>query len=162
MECKISAVQLKWTEDCNIIVGQSHFIKTVEDISEIIATTVPGAKFGLAFCEASGPCLIRTSGNDDQLIRDAEGCAEEVKAGHSFFLVLRDAYPINIMQQLKSCQEICSIFAATANPLQIIIGETDQGRGIIGVIDGFPPKGSENEKDKEVRRDFLRKIGYKF
>ncbi len=153
---------LSWQEGANIIVGQSHFIKTAEDIAEIMSSSVPGAKYGLAFCEASGPCLIRTEGND----RGA-GCrrrprAQAVGAGHSFFLVLKNAYPINVLNQIKSCQEVCRIFCATANPLQLLVGGTDQGSGILGVIDGFSPKGVEKDRDKAERRSMLRKFGYKF
>jgi adenosine/AMP kinase len=143
-------------------VGQSHFIKTVEDIAEIMATTVPGAEYGLAFCEASGPCLIRTAGNNDRLENDAAQSARQVGAGHSFFLVLKGAYPINVLNQIKNCQEVARIFAATANPLQILTVETEQGRGIIGVIDGSSPRGIETDEDKAARNELLRKIGYKF
>jgi hypothetical protein len=162
MDPKLRTVQLQWSDGCNIIVGQSHFIKTVEDIAEIIGASVPGAKFGLAFCEASGPCLIRTEGNDAQLIADAVGCAQAVGAGHSFFLLLKDAFPINVLNQIKNCQEVARIYAATANPLQIIVTTTDQGNGIIGVVDGFPPKGVEAAKDKTERHELLRKFGYKY
>jgi len=155
------AVQLKWEEDCNIIVGQSHFIKTVEDIPEILISSVPGIEYGLAFCEASGPCLIRTEGNNEKLISEAVGCAEAVAAGHTFFLIIKNAYPINILNQIKNCQEVVSIFAATANPLQILVAETDQGRGIMGVIDGYSPKGIEKAEDKTDRKKLLRTIGYK-
>jgi len=161
MDVNVSAVPLSWTEGANIIVGQSHFIKTAEDIAEIIASSVPGARYGLAFCEASGPCLIRTEGNDENLIADAVRAARDVAAGHSFFLVLSNAYPINVLTQIKACQEVCRIFCATANPLQVLVGSTDQGKGILGVIDGFAPKGVEGEKDKTERRSMLRKFGYK-
>ncbi|MBN1647518.1 MAG: adenosine-specific kinase [Spirochaetales bacterium] len=159
---EIKTVSLHWPEDCNIIVGQSHFIKTVEDLAEIIASTVPGAKFGIAFCEASGPCLIRTEGTEQELVKSATDCAEAVAAGHTFYIVIRDMYPINILTQIKSCPEVAGIFAATANPLQIVTAVSDQGAGIIGVIDGFSPKGSENAKERAERKDLLRKIGYKF
>lgn len=162
MEPKLHTVQLEWSDGCNIVVGQSHFIKTVEDLAEVVGGSVPGAKFGLAFCEASGPCLIRTEGNDEQLVRDAIECAQAVAAGHTFFLVLKDAFPINVLNQLKSCQEVAGIYAATANPLQIIVAATDQGNGIIGVVDGFPPKGVEAASDKVERRELLRKFGYKY
>ncbi len=155
------AVQLRWEEDCNIIVGQSHFIKTVEDIPEILISSVPGIEYGLAFCEASGPCLIRTEGNNEKLISEAVGCAEAVAAGHTFFLIIKNAYPINVLNQIKNCQEVVSIFTATANPLQILVAETDQGRGIVGVIDGYPPKGVEKAEDKADRKKLLRTIGYK-
>ena len=154
-------VQLKWEEDCNIIVGLSHFIKTVEDIPEILISSVPGIEYGLAFNEASGPCLIRTEGNNEKLIDEAVACAEAVAAGHTFFLIIKNAYPINVLNQIKNCQEVVSIFAATANPLQILVAETDQGRGITGVIDGYSPKGVEKAEDKIDRKKLLRTIGYK-
>ncbi len=162
MKVEIDAVQLEWEEDANIIVGQSHFIKTVEDLSEILVTSVPGIQYGLAFCEASGPALIRTGGNDEKLIKEAAACAQEVAAGHSFFLIIRNSFPINVLNQIKNCQEVTRIYAATANPLQVMVGSTDQGRGIMGVIDGFSPKGIEADKDKQDRKNLLRKIGYKF
>ncbi len=162
MEVSIDAVQLQWENGCNIIVGQSHFIKTVEDIPEILISSVPGIEYGLAFCEASGPCLIRTEGNDDGLVREAASCAEAVGAGHTFFLVIRNAFPINVLNQIKNCQEVARIFAATANPLQVITAGTGQGRGIIGVVDGSSPLGIENENDKAERREMLRNFGYKF
>lgn len=162
MEIKLEAHQLAWPEDCNIIVGQSHFIKTVEDVSEILVTSVPGIQYGLAFCEASGPCLIRTGGNSDELVEAAVTCAEQTAAGHSFFLVIRNAYPINVLNQIKNCQEVARIFAATANPLQVLTAETDQGRGIIGVVDGYSPRGVEGEQDRKDRINLLRTIGYKF
>ncbi len=158
----IEVVDLKWEEGCNIIVGQSHFIKTVEDISEIVITSVPGAEFGLAFCEASGPSLIRTEGNNEELVKQATECAKSVGAGHTFYLILKDAYPINVLNQIKNCQEVARIFCATANPLQILVVQTNQGRGIVGVVDGNSPKGVETEKDKEERKALLRKFGYKY
>ncbi|MCF6335266.1 MAG: adenosine-specific kinase [Spirochaetales bacterium] len=161
MEFKSEAIQLEWEKDCNIIVGQSHFIKTVEDIPEILISAVPGIEYGLAFCEASGPCLIRTEGNNDKLIAEAVDCAKSVAAGHTFFLIIKNAYPINVLNQIKNCQEVVSVFAATANPLQILIAETDQGRGIIGVVDGYSPKGVEGANDKIDRKKLLRTIGYK-
>lgn len=157
----ISAVPLVFPADCNVVVGQSHFIKTVEDIAEIVVTTVPGARFGLAFCEASGPCLVRTEGNDPELIEVATKNALAVGAGHVFHLVLRGAYPINVLPAIKQCQEVCHVFCATANPLQLLVAEVEQGRGVVGVIDGSSPKGVEDEAAKGARRDFLRKIGYK-
>ena len=120
-----------------------------------------GTRFGLAFCEASGPCLIRTEGNDESLIADAVGCAESVSAGHTFYLVIKDAFPINVLNQIKSCQEVVSIFAATANPLQLVVATTDQGKGVLGVIDGFSPKGTETDSDRQERRELLRRFGYK-
>lgn len=161
MEVRIDAVPLSFPEGANIIVGQSHFIKTVEDLTEILVGTVPGIAFGLAFCEASGPRLIRTSGTDDTLVSSAIEAAEAIAAGHSFVLLLGNAYPINVLNQIKQCQEVVSIFAATANPLQIVVAETEQGRGIIGVIDGEPPLGVEGEEEQRQRHELLRTIGYK-
>jgi adenosine/AMP kinase len=162
MALEVHATALEWEEDCNIIVGQSHFIKTVEDVAEIMNSSVPGVEYGLAFCEASGPCLIRTEGNDKKLVEQAAECARQVGAGHSFYLILRKAFPINVLNQIKACQEVARIFCATANPLQILVVETDQGRGIVGVVDGFAPKGVEGSKDKEARKQMLRTFGYKF
>lgn len=158
---QLTAVPLAFPADCNVIVGQSHFIKTVEDVAEIVSTTVPGAKFGLAFCEASGPCLVRTEGNDPELVEVATRQATAVGAGHAFFLVLRDAYPINVLPAIKQCQEVCRIFCATANPVQVLVAETEQGRGVVGVVDGSSPKGVEGDAERATRREFLRKIGYK-
>jgi adenosine/AMP kinase len=162
MALEVQAVGLEWEEGCNIIVGQSHFIKTVEDVAEILSSSVPGVEYGLAFCEASGPCLIRTEGNDEKLVEQAADCARRVASGHSFYLILRNAFPINVLNQIKACQEVARIFCATSNPLQILVVETDQGRGIVGVVDGFVPKGVEGPKDREERRQMLRKFGYKF
>ena len=162
MDAAISVVPLSWQEGANIIVGQSHFIKTVEDLAEILSSTVPGAKYGLAFCEASGPCLVRTEGNDPVLVADAVRCAQSVAAGHSFFLVLKNAFPINILTPIKACPEVCRIFCATANPVQVLVASTAQGKGILGVIDGSSPKGVEGDADKADRRTMLRKFGYKF
>jgi adenosine/AMP kinase len=148
-------------EGTNIILGQTHFIKTVEDIYEIMVTTVPGAKFGIAFCEASGPCLIRSDGNDEALVQTAIKNCQAMGAGHVFNLIIRDAYPINVLNNLKHCQEICTIFCATANPVEVILAQSETGRGVIGVIDGFSPKGIETDGDKNKRREFLRKIAYK-
>jgi adenosine/AMP kinase len=159
---EIDAVKLSWQEGCNIVVGQSHFIKTVEDIAEIIQSSVPGMKYGLAFCESSGPCLVRTEGNDPELVRDAAACAQAVGAGHTFYLVLKNGFPINVLNQIKACQEVASIHAATANPLQVLVARTEQGRGILGVVDGFSPKGVETDKDRQERRALLRRFGYKF
>lgn len=162
MGIELNVHQLEWEEGCNIIVGQSHFIKTVEDVSEILISSVPGIRYGLAFCEASGPCLVRTEGNDTALTHQAVQCAEMVGAGHSFYLIIRNAFPINVLNQIKNCQEIVRIFAATANPLQVISVTTDQGKGIIGVVDGSSPKGVEDQDDKKKRHDLLRNFGYKF
>ncbi|HPE39945.1 MAG TPA: adenosine-specific kinase [Bacteroidales bacterium] len=158
----LDLIQMEFPEDCNVIVGQSHFIKTVEDIYETIVTGVPGMKFGLAFNEASGPCLVRKEGNDDELMEIAVKNALAVGAGHLFILVIKNGYPINILNALKNIQEVCRIFAATANPLQVIIAETDQGRAVLGVVDGFVPKGVEKKEDIAKRKEFLREItGYK-
>jgi adenosine/AMP kinase len=162
MDVKAIAVPLSWTEGANIVIGQSHFIKTVEDIAEIMVSSVPGAKYGLAFCEASGPCLIRTEGNDPALIQDAVRAAQAVGAGHSFYLVMKNAFPINVLNQIKGCQEVCRIFCATSNPLQVLTASTGQGNGIVGVIDGSSPKGIETDADKAERKSLLRKFGYKF
>jgi len=162
MGVRIEAVQLAWEEGCNIIVGQSHFIKSVEDIPEIVISTVPGIEYGFAFCEASGPCLIRTEGNDEKLIKEATVCAEAVGAGHTFYLLIRNAFPINLLNQIKACQEVACVYAATANPLQIITAVTAQGSGIMGVIDGNSPAGVESDADKVERKELLRKFGYKF
>ncbi len=158
---EIKNIRLSVPENCNIIVGQSHFIKTVEDLYEAITTGCAHCKFGIAFCEASGPCLIRVEGNDEELIRVSAENAIILGAGHAFVILLKDAFPINVLNAIKGCSEVCHVFCATANPLEAIVAETDQGRGILGVIDGFSPKGIETEGDAKTRREFLRKIGYK-
>ena len=158
---EISAVRLEIPEDCNVILGQAHFIKTAEDLYEIIATTVPQAEFGIAFSEASGPCLIRTEGNDRRLIDVCVKNLETVGAGHVFCILLKNAFPINILNQLKSCSEVCRIFCATANPVEVVLAESSQGKGVLGVIDGFSPRGIETSEDMAHRKEFLRKIGYK-
>lgn len=146
----------------NIILGQSHFIKTVSDLCEIIACTVPQAKFGVAFCEASGPCLIRYDGNDKELIEKVVDLMKNLKAGHCFGIMLKDCYPINVLSKIKMCDEVCRIFCATANPVTILTVENENGAGIVGVIDGFSPKGVETEEDKIKRKEFLKKIGYNY
>ena len=158
---EIKTVTVDIPEGCNIILGQTHFIKTAEDLYEIIATTVSQAQFGIAFTEASGPCLIRTEGNADDLVRACVKTLEAIGAGHVFCIFLRNAFPVNVLNQIKSCPEVCRIFWATANPLEVVVGSTAQGKGILGVIDGFPPKGVETASDKAKRKEFLRKIGYK-
>jgi adenosine/AMP kinase len=158
---EIKTVRLEITEGCNVILGQSHFIKTVEDLYEVIAGGVPGAKFGLAFCEASGHCLIRSEGNDPDLITVAQKNAAEVAAGHTFIVVLKDAFPIHVLNAIKMCQEVCTIYCATANPVEVIIAQTDQGRGILGVIDGVSPKGIEDKEGVRWRKQLLRDFGYK-
>ncbi len=158
---EIHSIRISFPDGCNIIIGQSHFIKTAEDLYEAIVTSCPHAKFGMAFCEASGPCLIRVEGNDDDLKKVAAENAMSVGAGHTFFLLLKDAFPVNVLNAIKSCMEVCRVYCATANPLEAIVAESEQGRGILGVIDGFSPKGVENEEDAKTRREFLRRIGYK-
>jgi adenosine/AMP kinase len=157
----IKTVFIQKPEDVNFILGQSHFIKTVEDLYEILVSSVPGIKFGLAFCEASGACLIRYEGTDEEMITLAKENAKNIGAGHSFIIFLKDAYPINVLNAIKNCPEVCRIFCATANPCQVIIAESEQGRGILGVIDGFAPKGIEDGEGITWRKDLLRKIGYK-
>ena len=158
---ELSSVRLTIPADANIIVGQSHFIKTVEDLYEILATGCPGARFGIAFCEASGPRLVRVEGNDAGLREVAAKNAETLGAGHAFVVILEGAFPISVLNAVKHCPEVCHIFCATANPLEVIVAETEQGRGIVGVIDGLPPQGVETGSDEAARREFLRKIGYK-
>jgi adenosine/AMP kinase len=157
----IQSVRIEIPDGCNIILGQTHFIKTAEDLYEIIATTVPQAKFGLAFTEASGPCLIRAEGNDETLTKTCIENLEKLGAGHVFCILLKNGFPINVLNQIKNCQEVCRIFCATANPLEVIVAESDQGNGVLGVIDGFSPKGTETPEGKAQRNEFLRKIGYK-
>ncbi len=152
---------IKFPQDCNIIFGQSHFIKTVEDLYEAIINCVPGIKFGLAFNEASGPCLIRKDGTDTELIEIAVENMLRLGAGHTFLIVLREAFPINILPSVKDCREVCNIFCATANSVQVILAKTEQGKGVLGVIDGNSPKGTELDTDISHRKKFLRDIGYK-
>jgi len=154
-------IRIDVPEGANVILGQSHFIKTVEDLHEAIIGTVPNAKFGIAFNESSGPCLVRVSGNEEELTTLAGKAALKLGAGHAFVAFLKDAYPINVLDKIKAVPEVCSIYAATANPIQVIVAETGQGRGILGVIDGSKPKDIEGPKDVEDRKNFLRKIGYK-
>lgn len=157
----IKTVRLDIPEGCNIIFGQTHFIKTIEDLYEIMATSVPQARYGIAFAEASGPCLIRTEGNDENLVAVSVRNLQETGAGHVFCILMRNAFPINVLNQIKNCPEVCRIFCATANPVEVIIAETSQGKGVLGVVDGFSPKGVERPEDKAHRKEFLRKIGYK-
>jgi adenosine/AMP kinase len=159
METKIVNVQVP--EGCNVVLGQSHFIKTVEDLYEALVNAAPNIKFGLAFCESSGPCLVRFEGNDPQLKDLASRTALQLGAGHTFIIFIQNAYPINVLDKIKSVPEVCNIFMATANPFQVILAETEQGRGILGVVDGFATKGIETERDVVERKQFLRKIGYK-
>jgi uncharacterized protein len=158
---ELKTVRLEILENSNIIVGQSHFIKTVEDIYEAIVNTVPQMKFGIAFNEASGACLTRRDGNDPELIESATRNAQSVAAGHTFYIAMRDGYPINILTRIRDIPEVCSIFCATANPVEVIVAESELGRGILGVIDGSSPKGVESQSDVEWRHGLLRKIGYK-
>lgn len=160
---EIKTVAIEKPEEINFILGQSHFIKTVEDMHEALFSTVPGIKFGLAFCEASGPCLVRWSGTDEAMIELARRNALAIGAGHSFILFLSSGYfPINILNTVKAVSEVAHVFCATANPTQVIVAETEKGRGILGVIDGSSPKGIEDEGAQQARRDLLRRIGYKF
>jgi adenosine/AMP kinase len=159
MELKI--VKMEYPEGTNIIIGQTHFIKTAEDLYEVMVNTSPQLKFGLAFSEASSPCLIRYEGNDDELKQAAIKNVEDIGAGHIFVIILKEGFPVNVLNAIKDCREVCSIFCATANPVEVIIAQTEQGKGILGVIDGYSPKGVETPEDIGRRRDFLRKIGYK-
>jgi adenosine/AMP kinase len=157
----IEAVRMNIPEDTNIILGQTHFIKTAEDIYEALINTVPASWFAVAFNEASGPCLVRVEGNDEEMKKVAVENALAVGAGHVFVVMLRNAYPINVLERILRCPEVCGIYCATANPLEVLVAKTEQGRGVVGVVDGFPPKGVEKEKDVAMRKEFLRKIGYK-
>jgi len=158
---EIKTVALEIPEGANIIIGQTHFIKTAEDLYEVMVNAVPGIKFGVAFCEASGPCLVRAEGNDSALKEIAIRNAANIAAGHTFVILIKEAFPVNVLNSIKTCPEVCSVFCATANPVQVIVAETEQGIGIMGVIDGYSPKGVETEKDVQNRKQFLRKIGYK-
>lgn len=158
---KFQSVPIQVPEGSNIILGQTHFIKTVEDLYEIMVGISSHVKFGIAFCEASGPCLIRVAGNEKSLQIVATHNAKTIAAGHSFVIVMQEAYPINFLNAIKQCPEVCNIYCATANPVEVIVVETDQGRGILGVVDGFSPKGVETDEDTEARHQLLRQIGYK-
>ncbi len=158
---EFQAVKIQTPEGANVILGQSHFIKTVEDLYEILVSSVPGGRFGIAFCESSGPCLIRAVGTDEELRQAAIRNAQAVGAGHVFVLFLKEAYPINVLNAVKQCQEVCSIYCASANPVEVVVAVTGQGRGVMGVVDGFPPRGVETAADTADRKAFLRKIGYK-
>ncbi|MFI9505351.1 adenosine-specific kinase [Nocardia sp. NPDC052566] len=158
---ELTAVPIDKPDELNVIIGQSHFIKTVEDLHEALVGTSPHLKFGLAFCEASGPRLVRYSGNDDDLADLATKNATAVGAGHSFIVFLRDGYPVNVLNAIRNVPEVCGIFCATANPVEVLIAETPLGRGIIGVIDGAPPLGIETPDDRTARKQLLRTIGYK-
>lgn len=154
-------VRLNIPEGANLILGQAHFIKTAEDLYEIVVNTVPGAKFAVAFCEASGPCLIRVESNDDELREVAIANAEAIGAGHVFVMLVRQAYPINLLSRVRECFEVCSIFCATANPVEVVVAQTEQGRAVLGVVDGSSPKGVEGAEDANHRHEFVRAIGYK-
>ncbi|UCF49700.1 MAG: adenosine-specific kinase [Thermoplasmatales archaeon] len=164
-DLQIKTVEIEKPEDMNYILGQTHFIKTVEDIYEAMVNSVPNGKFGIAFCEASGSCKIRSEGNDTELKKLAEKNASNIGAGHTFIVFMKDCFPLNVLNEIKAIPEVCSIFCATANPTKVIIAESkfgnEKGRGILGVIDGFSPKGLENEEEIAWRKKFLRDIGYK-
>ena len=159
MDLKVERLEIP--EGCNVIFGQTHFIKTVEDLYEIMVGTAPNAKFGIGFCEASGHCLVRGEGNDEALKEVAMKNAMKIGAGHTFNIILKDAFPINILNAVKMCQEVCSIFCATANPLEVILAQSEQGKGVLGVIDGSSPKGMEKEDGIAWRKELLRKFRYK-
>jgi adenosine/AMP kinase len=158
---ELKTVKVEVPEGCNVILGMAHFIKTVEDLYEALVNAVPNIKFGIGFCESSGPCLVRHEGNDEGLRQQAAKKALEISCGHSFIILLKNAYPVNVLDQVKDVPEVCTIYAATANSLQVIIAETEQGRGVIGVVDGLASRGIETGEDIKARKEFLRKIGYK-
>ena len=158
---ELRLVEIQKPEDVNLILGQSHFIKTVEDLYEVLIGSAVGIKFGFAFCESSGACLVRSEGNDAELKKLAQDNAMEIGAGHSFIIFLRNAYPINVLNAIKNISEVCRIFCASANPVEVVVVQTDMGRGILGVVDGSSPKGFEASEDISWRKDLLRKIGYK-
>ena len=158
---ELSVVPIEKPEDLNVIVGQAHFIKTIEDLYEAVVGSSPVAHFGIAFCEASGPCLIRCAGNDAELVELAARNAEAVGAGHTFIVLLRDAFPINVLPAIRAVPEVCTIFCATANPLEVLVAQSDLGRGVVRVVDGLPPAGIEGPEDVAARKAVLRSIGYK-
>jgi adenosine/AMP kinase len=158
---EFKTVKIQCPENASVIIGMAHFIKTVEDLYEALVTSVPELKFGIGFCESSGPCLIRHEGNDEELRQLAKEKAFEIACGHSFIVFIKGAYPINVLDKIRKVPELCTIYAATSNPVEIVIAETEQGRGIIGIIDGLRSKGIETEEDIKARKEFLRKIGYK-
>ena len=165
-DINIKTIEIEKPDDMNFILGQTHFIKTVEDIYEAMVNSVPGAKFGIAFCEASGACKIRSEGNDSDLKKLAEKNAGNIGAGHTFIVFLKDCFPLNVLNAIQNIPEVCNIFCATANPVKVVVAEAENGdgtgRGILGVIDGYMPKGVENKDEKQWRKNFLREIGYKF
>jgi adenosine/AMP kinase len=158
---EFKTVKIEVPKDCNVILGMAHFIKTVEDLYEALVNAVPNIKFGIGFCESSGPCLVRREGNDSELRHLAAEKAFEIACGHSFIIFLKNAYPLNVLDKIKKVPEVCAVYAATGNSLEILIAETEQGRGIVGVIDGSKSKGIETDEDMKARKEFLRKIGYK-
>ena len=158
---ELITVKIDAPADTNLVLGQTHFIKSAEDLYEALISSAPGIKFGLAFCEASGKCLVRSEGNDEELKKAAQDNALALGCWHSFLVFMRNAYPINVLNAIKNLQEVCSIYCATANPVEVIIAQTEQGRGILGVVDGESPKGIEGAKDVQDRKAFLRTIGYK-
>ncbi|MDI6890669.1 MAG: adenosine-specific kinase [Thermodesulfovibrionales bacterium] len=158
---ELNVIKMEIPEGCNIILGQTHFIKTAEDLYEIMATTLPQARFGIAFTESSGPCLVRAEGNDIELINICARNLQELGAGHVFCILLKNAFPISVLNQIKNCPEVCRVFCSTANPVEVIVASTSQGNGVLGVVDGLSPKGIESAEDKADRKEFLRKIGYK-
>jgi hypothetical protein len=160
-DLELKTVKIDPPKDCNTILGMAHFIKTAEDLYEALVNSVPNIKFGLGFCESSGPCLVRSEGNDPNLQRMAAQKAFEIACGHSFLIYIKNAYPLNVLDKIKKVPEVCTVYAATANPLEVLIAETEQGRGIIGVVDGAKTKGIETDVDVTERRAFLRKISYK-
>jgi uncharacterized protein len=161
MSVTILAVPLRFPEGVNVVVGQSHFVKTAEDLFEALACSAPGIEFGVAFSEASGPCLVRTEGTDEELTRLAGQMALDVAAGHTFYVVLGNVFPIHVLPAIRACSEVCQVFCATANPVEILVAETQLGRGILGVVDGASPRGIETASDRSQRHQFLRTIGYK-
>ena len=158
---EIKTVKMEIPDGCNITIGHAHFIKTTEDLYEVMVNSVPQARFGLAFSEASDPCLIRAEGNEDKLKEVATNNAMTIGAGHAFVILMKDAYPINVLNAIKQCPEVCTVYCATANPVDVIVAEMDSGRAVIGVIDGMSPKGVEGKENVSRRREFLRKVGYK-
>ena len=160
-EISLSSVEIKKTDDLNFILGQTHFIKSVEDIYETMVNSIPSAKFGVAFCEASGACKVRIEGNDEELKKLAEKNALNIGAGHSFIIFMKDCFPLNVLNSLQSIPEVCNIYCATANPTTVVLAQSKQGNGILGVIDGFSPKGVEDKEEFNWRKKFLRDIGYK-
>jgi len=158
---EVELVKIDMPKDCSVILGVAHFIKTLEDVFEAMVNSVPGIEFGLAFCESSGECLVRVEGTDDELEKAAAENMLKLGCGHSFLVFMRNAYPINVLNAVKNVPEVCTIYAATANPLEVIVAETEQGRGILGVVDGLKPRGIEDEKGVKWRKELLRKLGYK-